>query len=80
MSEVKILEATANEAASIQYVQSTSWACSYPNSHINKEDIQAKINEWERLGDKRIIEEMQKPGAKTWVAKNGDTVVGFIAI
>ncbi len=64
------------------FIQSQTWLDSYVNEKagISKTDIEAKIAEWNKDGDDRIWVEMNKPGAKTWIAKDNDIVVGFIAV
>ena len=80
--DIQIVDATFQDAHDIGQIQSETWMCAYPNPDfgISKEDVKGKVDEWEEQGDQRVIDHMQKPGAKSWVAKQGDKVIGFIAV
>jgi ribosomal protein S18 acetylase RimI-like enzyme len=79
--EFQIVEAQLSDAHVFTEIQARTWLDSYPNDEagISREDVAAKIQEWEQEGDSRIISEMQKPGSRAWVVKKNDEVIGFVA-
>jgi [ribosomal protein S18]-alanine N-acetyltransferase len=82
MSSVQIVEAKAEDANAIGFIQSQTWLCAYPNPKmgISKEDIEKKLKEFKQKGDARILAEMQKENSKTWVANVGEKIVGFVGV
>jgi|SRR3989344_3406936 len=80
--QIKIFQATKDDAGDIANIQTEAWVCAYPNSGlgITKEDIVLKTEEFNKQGLGRIINEISKENSKTWVAKSGDQVVGFIGV
>lgn len=81
-NNIEILEAEEADAQAVADIQSQTWLCAYPRPQLGifKEDIKAKVDEFNRQGVGRIIKEMQKEGAKTWVAKQKDKIVGFVGV
>ncbi len=79
---MKILEAVPEDAKFLVNVQTQAWVCAYPNRElgITKKDIKDKAEEFNSQGAERVIKEILKPGAKTWIAKADDKVVGFIGV
>ncbi len=80
-TKIKIVTASPEDASILGYIQSETWLNCYINKEqaISKADIQAKVDEWNQQGDIRIKSEMQKSNAYTWVAKDADQIVGFVA-
>jgi ribosomal protein S18 acetylase RimI-like enzyme len=79
---MKIVDATIEDASVIGEIQTQTWLCNYPNPKmgITKEDIEEKTRLWSQQGNERIVKLIQKPNTHTWVAKDGNKVVGFIGI
>jgi ribosomal protein S18 acetylase RimI-like enzyme len=79
---IKIVDASLGDVSALGFIQSQTWLCSYVNQEqgITKSDIQAKVDQWNQGGDQRIAAELSKLNSKTWVAKDGDLVVGFVAV
>lgn len=78
MPEYAIAEATPEDAKGIAEVQKEGWLTTYVNDEygVTEADVlskdfggEAHVSRW--------AEAATKPGTKTWVAKDGDNVVGF---
>jgi ribosomal protein S18 acetylase RimI-like enzyme len=82
MNNVHVVIADSHDARDLGFIQSQTWLDSYINEErgITREQIQAKVDQWNKNGDERIREEMNKSGAHTWVAKEEDRVVGFTSV
>ena len=79
---INIVTASLDDASSLGFIQSQTWLDSYVNEEqgIFKADIQAKVDQWNKDGDQRIAAELSKTNSHTWVAKDGDKVIGFAAV
>ena len=84
MAEVKILDATPGDESEIIQLLKETWLATYPNEEhsITREDILKK--DWgskERLEKwKKIIAENGKSGGFSFVAKEGNKIVGFCQV
>jgi ribosomal protein S18 acetylase RimI-like enzyme len=78
---IKIISASPEDASVLGYIQSETWLSCYVNKEqsIMYSDIKAKVDEWQQMGDERIKKEIQKVNAHTWIAKEGDLAIGFVA-
>ena len=80
--EIQITDATTQDAHVIGQIQSEAWLDSYasPENGITKEDIQLKVDEWNKIGDTRIEDNLNNPNSRTWVVKIDEKIVGFSAV
>ena len=79
--QIRLQDASVDNASDIGFIQSQTWLDSYVNENlgITRTDIRSKIEEWNKGGEERIAAELLKPNSHTWVAKDGDRIVGFAA-
>jgi ribosomal protein S18 acetylase RimI-like enzyme len=80
--QIQILDGTIEDARTIGHIQTQTWLNNYPNAQhrITKEDIQQRINLAKHDIEDRLRAVISTPGAKTWVAKDRGSVIGFVGI
>lgn len=81
-NKIRIVNATVGDAAAIGQIQTQTWLDSYVNTEegVTSQDIKSKISLWEKEGDSRIREKIQQKDSRTWLAKEGEKIVGFIGV
>lgn len=83
MNKIIIYQAVPEDAKDIRKVQKETWLCTYPNEKlgITKADIEEKVDEMQARGIDRLVERIENDkDSRTFVAKDGDHVVGFIGV
>jgi ribosomal protein S18 acetylase RimI-like enzyme len=79
---IRIEKATTSDASLLNQIQIDAWLHNYPNPElgITKEDLESKTDEWKKLGNDRLVNKLNEEHTKTWVAKEGNEILGFIGI
>lgn len=83
-TEIKIIEAVPDDVYGIRNVQKLTWLETYPNEElgISRADIESRFaNDDTEEGKKRMEERKQRyyddHSLRTWIAKDGENIVGF---
>ncbi len=83
--DITIKRAEPNDGVGVHDVQIRTWLDTYPNNELNisREDIRIRVEgkNGERVANKgeRWRLTIEDPESNVFVAKDGDTVVGFVA-
>ena len=82
---ISVSQATPEDAEGIAHVVATTWLSTYPNEEhrITEEDIKERVKSRQSPEEikktrQRIIE--GKPNQKTFVARQGENVIGFCGV
>ncbi len=82
-SQFKIIDATSDDAVGIRAVQKITWLATYPNEAlgITRGEIEKRFDDSSPAAQKRMEERKEAmnkdPNMHTWVAKDGDQIIGF---
>ena len=84
--DIKILDQTSEDVLEVTHLLRDTWLETYPNEEqgITREDILSRYDENNPRHQQRIAERMEKlkggqadPEIHSWVAKDGEKIVGF---
>lgn len=79
LSEIEILEATTDDVDGIFNVRKTTWLGTYPNAEfgITRKAVLSMVDHPGTMEQLNSEVERQSTDVHTWIAKDGETVVGI---